>query len=225
MTTPAYQRMQARYRRRQAQLYNQSKNTQSAGQAARGAAVAPLRGAQKITGAGAIAGRYSARGLLTAELLAGAGLVALRAVSDYEPQSDGTLKGKIGHPSGQYGPLPILAGLIGTFFLLSFLAARGGTRAKVAVAAGALVIVVLGIKSAGEIETVSQTFSSFGKAKTPAGDWQTEGTAAGEPVTGATSSTGSGSSSGSGSGSSSDSNLPPFLQQAQVQSPSNTETL
>jgi hypothetical protein len=221
VTTPAYQQMHGRYRRRQAALRNQP--TQGAGQAARGAAVFPLRGAQKVTGAGGTIGRYSARGLLTAELLAGAGLVALRAVSDYEPQADGTLKGKIGHPTGQYGPLPILAGLIGSFFLLSFLAARGGTRGKVAVAAGALIILVLGLKSVTEVETVADTFGTFGKAKVPAGDWQTTGTAAGEPVTGSTSSSGSSSESGSSGGG--ESGLPPALQKAPVQTGQNTETL
>jgi len=177
----------------------------SAGQRARRAAGAPLRGARAVTGAGTVAGRYSARGLLTAELLTGAGIVAIRAVADYEPQADGTLKGKIGHPAGQYGPLPILAGLIGTFFLLSFLAARGGTRAKVAVIAGGLIVLVLGMKSVTEMTTVSDTFGSFGTAKTPAGDWQTSGTQSGTPVegnlAGSTSSSSDSSSSSSGSGS------------------------
>jgi len=162
-----------------------------------GLARAPLTGAQNVTGAGTAAGRYSARGMLTAELLAGAGIVAIRAVADYEPQADGTLKGKIGHPSGQYGPLPILAGLIGTFFLLSFLAARGGTRAKVAVIGGGLIVLVLGMKSVDEMTKVSQTFGSFGKGKVPAGDWQTSGSQSGTPVQGTTS-----GSSGPGSGSS-----------------------
>lgn len=138
---------------------------------------------------------YTARGMLTAELLAGAGIVALRVVADYEPQADGTLKGKIGHPQGQYGPLPILAGLIGSFWLLSFLAARGGTRGKVAVIAGGLIVLVLAMKSTGEITKTSATFSSFGKAKLPAGSWQTTGAPAGEPIAG-TLATSSGSSSG-----------------------------
>lgn len=127
---------------------------------------------------------YTARGLLTAELLAGVGIVAMRAVADYEPQADGTIKGKIGHPKGQYGPLPVLAGLIGTFFVLSFLAARGGTRAKIAVAGGALIILVLGMKSLDEFDTVGQTFATFGKATPPDGDWQTSGDQAGSPIDG-----------------------------------------
>ena len=155
------------------------------------------RGASKVTNRG----RYSAGGMLTAELLAGAGIVALRMVADYEPQADGTLKGKIGHPKGQYGPFPILAGLLGTFFLLSFLAARGGTKAKVAVIAGALIDLVLAMKSMDEVNKTAATFSHFGKAKLPKGAWQTSGTAAGEPIAGslATGPTSGGSSSSKGS--------------------------
>jgi len=131
---------------------------------------------------------------LTGELLLGAGIVAIRAVADYEPQSDGTLKGKIGHPKGQYGPLPILAGLIGTFFLLSFAAARGGLTARLAVIFGAVVVLALGMKSTSEMTTVAATFTSFGKAKVPAGDWQTSGGQSGAPVTASSDSSGTGAS-------------------------------
>jgi hypothetical protein len=127
---------------------------------------------------------YGAKHLLTAELLAGIGLVAIRAVADYQPNADGTLKGKIAHPKGEYGPLPILAGLLVTFFLLSFLAGQGGTRAKVAVLFGALVDLVLAMKSDSEFEKVANTFSTFGKAKTPPGKWQTSGAQAGSPLHG-----------------------------------------
>lgn len=142
---------------------------------------------------GGRAGRqYSGRGMLTAELLAGVGIVAIRAVEDYEPRADGTLKGTIGHPAGQYGPLPILAGLLTWFFLLSFLAARGGTRAKVAVIFGGLTDLVLAMKSMPHLEKVAATFSGFGTAKLPAGDWLTGGT-----DTGGTSSASSGAGSSS----------------------------
>src|SRR5690348_6152618 len=104
----------------------------TAGQAAR----APGRGARAVTQR---SGRYSGKHMLTAELIIGVIIVAVRAVADYEPQADGTVKGKVGHPKGQYGPLPILAGLVVTFFLLSFLAASGGTKAKLAVIAGGIV--------------------------------------------------------------------------------------
>lgn len=142
------------------------------------------RGKDTVAWVAAGRGRYNARHVLTAELLAGIGLVAIRAVADYEPQADGTMKGKIGHPKGQYGPLPTLAGLLVVFFLLSFLAARGGTRAKVAVIAGGFIDLVLAMKSDTEFQKVAATFSTFGKAKPPAGNWQTSGTQAGSALSG-----------------------------------------
>jgi hypothetical protein len=127
---------------------------------------------------------YSGKRMLTAELLVGFLIVAVRAVADYEVQADGTVKGKIGHPKGQYGPLPILAGLIVSFFLLSFLAAAGGTRAKLAVIAGGIIDLALLMKSGGEFTTVTDTFGKLGHARVPAGSWETSGTAWGEPVSG-----------------------------------------
>jgi hypothetical protein len=159
---------------------------------AREAAGRGLGLAAKVTERG---GGYSGKRMLTAELLAGIGIVALRAVADYEPQANGTLKGKIGHPQGQYGPLPILAGLIVTFFVLSFLAASGGTKAKLAVIAGAIIDITLLMKSADEFTKVADTFGKLGHARRPAGSWQTSGTAAGEPIDGGSSA----SSGGSGS--------------------------
>lgn len=129
--------------------------------------------------------RYSAKHMLTAELIAGVGIVGIRALADYEPQADGTLKGRIGHPKGQYGPLPILAGLIVAFFLLSFLAASGGLKAKLAVIAGAIIDLGLLMNSSAEFVKVSATFGEFGKAKTPPGSWMTSGTVFGTPIQGA----------------------------------------
>jgi hypothetical protein len=140
---------------------------------------------------------YSGRHMLTAELIAGIGIVAVRAVADYEPQADGTVKGKVSRPAGQYGPLPILAGLIVAFFVLSFLAASGGTKAKLAVIAGAVIDLALLMKSADEFTTVTDTFGKLGHARRPAGSWQTTGTAWGDPVESTGNGTGSG---GSGSG-------------------------
>lgn len=155
---------------------------------------AAVRGAQAVT----TRKPYGARHMLVGELLLGVGIVGIRLVADYEPQSDGTMKGKIGHPKGQYGPFPILAGLLVTFFLLSFLAARGGTKAKVAVVGGGLVVLVLGMKSLDEFEKTSATFGSFGKANIAPGDWATSGEAAGSPISGS-----SDTSPGTGDGSSS----------------------
>lgn len=131
---------------------------------AQGAARAPGRAARSITQR---SGSYSGKGLLAAELLVGFLIIAIRLVADYEIQEDGAVKGNVLHPQGQYGPFAILAGLIGVFFLLSFLAMSGGTRAKLAVIFGATIILALGIKSYDEIVKVSSTIGTIGKVTVP----------------------------------------------------------
>ncbi len=153
----------------------------SAGELARGTARGTRRGVRAVTRRNAVGAKH----VLTTELIVGLIIVLIRVVADYEPQSDGTVKGKIGHPKGQYGPLPIAAGLIATFFFLSFFVAKGGRWATTANTFGALVLVVLGMKSIDEFNTVTKTFPDWGKG-VPAGNWQTEGTPAGEPVQGTT---------------------------------------
>jgi cell wall-associated NlpC family hydrolase len=95
--------------------------------------------------------------LLAAELLAGAVIVGIRVTGDYQVNDEGTTKGTIGKPAnGGYGPFTVLAGLLAAFFILSFVAAGGGTRARVAVAIGALIDLVLLLKSMDEITIVSK---------------------------------------------------------------------
>ena len=113
-------------------------------------------------------GVYRGNGMLAAMLLVGIALVAVRMVADFEVQEDGAIKGKVLHPQGQYGPIAILAGLLGSFFVLSFVAMGGGTRAKLAVILGGCIVLTLGVRSLGEIEKVGATFGSIGKITTPA---------------------------------------------------------
>ena len=114
-------------------------------------------------------GSYSGKGILTAELLTGFVLVAIRLVGDYQIQEGGAVKGNIIHPQGQYGPIAILTGLIGSFFLLSFLAAAGGTRAKVAVIIGGCIVLTLGVNTyrGGEITKLASTFGKIGTIAVP----------------------------------------------------------
>ncbi len=130
---------------------------------ARAAASAPRRTANTITQRSS----YSGKGLLTAELLAGFLLVGIRIVADFEVQGGGGMKGNVGHPQGQYGPLPILAGLIGSFFLLSFLAAAGGTKAKTAVILGGIIITTLGVNTLGEISKIATSLGTIGTVTVP----------------------------------------------------------
>ena len=159
-----------------------------------------VKGGRKVTRVTERRGGVGPKHVLTAELVAGLMIVLVRVVADYEPQADGTVKGKIGHPKGQYGPLPIAAGLIGTFFFLSFFVAKGGRWATVANAFGALVIITLGVKSTDEFDKVAATFSDWGKGKKPAGAWETSGVPAGDLTQG-----------GGGSGAPPDTQIPAHL--------------
>jgi hypothetical protein len=136
-----------------------------------------------IPGRGAELGRRGiSRGgqhALMAEFLVFCGLVAMRAIADYVPgnqgQADeGTTKGSItgltlqqqqqteskGKPAGQLGPLPVLAAGFVVFFVLSFLAARGGTAAKIAAGVGLIIDLALLLKSMPELATVSQAYAA-----------------------------------------------------------------
>ena len=113
-------------------------------------------------------GTYSGKGVLTAELMLGFVLVAIRLVAHFEIQADGSVKGKVVPPQGQYGPIAVLVGLIGVFFFLSLLAMGGGTRAKLAVIFGGIVITALGVGSYGDILTIGNTFGAVGSITPPA---------------------------------------------------------
>ena len=103
----------------------------------------------------------------------------MRAIADYVPGNqgqpdEGTTKGSIsgltleqqqqteskGKPAGQLGPLPVLAAGFVVFFVLSFVAARGGTAAKIAAGAGLIIDLALLLKSMPELGTVSQAYAA-----------------------------------------------------------------
>jgi hypothetical protein len=112
-------------------------------------------------------GEYSGKGVLTAELMIGFVLVAIKLVAHFEIQEDGSVKGKVVMPQGQYGPIAVLVGLIGVFFFLSLLALGGGTRAKLAVIFGGIVITALGVNTYGDIATIATTFGNIGQVSVP----------------------------------------------------------
>jgi hypothetical protein len=132
------------------------------------------RGYRAGRSAEGIAKRGIARGgqhALMAEFLLFAGIVGLRAVADYVPAeqgqpTEGTSKGAITPRTGQLGPLPVLAAGFVVFFVLSFLAARGGTWAKIAAAFGLVIDVALLMKSLPELDTVSKSFGNIGQPQT-----------------------------------------------------------
>ena len=135
----------------------------------------------------AVTVRKGGQHALMAEFLLFLGIVGMRAVADFVPgdqgqPTEGTSKGTVTPRSGQLGPLPILAAGFALFFVLSFLAARGGTWAKVAAAFGLVVDVALLMKSLPELNTVSQGFhnaTAQGTAGQTAGSPETFPTPAG----------------------------------------------
>lgn len=164
------QRRQARHGRRAWEDTHPShpgRREISGRQVARGAARAPGRVANAARVVTQRSDTYSGKGMLTALLLAGFVIVAIRLVADYELQEDGSAKGNVLHPQGQYGPMAICAGLIGSFFFLSLVAMGGGTRAKLAVIMGSAIVLTLGVKSYSEVKKVGSTFGNIGKIAVP----------------------------------------------------------
>ena len=121
----------------------------------RGPDVRPGRVARAVTV------RKGGQHALMAEFLLFVGIVGMRAVADYVPRDEGTSKGEIQPTTGQLGPLPILAAGFVFFFILSFLAARGGTWARLAAIFGLIVDVALLLRSAPELETVAGSFGNI----------------------------------------------------------------
>src|ERR1700691_3206233 len=100
----------------------------------------PVGQARRVVAAPVTAGASAGTGgqhALMAEFLLFCGIVGLRAVADFVPgnqgeDTEGTTKGTTTPPTGHLGPLPVLAAGFVLFFVLSFMAARGGTSGRVA---------------------------------------------------------------------------------------------
>jgi len=139
-----------------------------------------IRAPRKITNR---SGTYSGKGMLTAELLVGFVIILIRIIADFTiDDTTGKLKSNVLHNSGEYGPMPIATGLIGVFFILSFLAASGGKKAKAAVVFGGVVVTALGVKSVPQIGSIATYIGSIGTYQVPAASG-TEGSGASSPIT------------------------------------------
>jgi hypothetical protein len=137
---------------------------------------------------------YSGKGMLTAELITCFVIVFIRIVADFSVDSStGSVTSNVLHSSETYGPFPIAIGLIGVFFILSFLAASGGTKAKLAVIFGGIVTLALGLKSVSEIEKIASELADIGSITVPAasGTESSDLSGASNPNTGITSILGS----------------------------------
>ena len=127
-----------------------------------GPGFSPGRAAAKVTQRD-----YSGKGMLAGLLLIGFAIILVRSVADFEVSGDGSVKGNVLHPAGEYGPLTIAVGLIASFFFLSFLAIGGGTRAKIAVILGGCIVLTLGVKSYPEITKVGSVIGTIGTVVVP----------------------------------------------------------
>ena len=127
-----------------------------------GPGFSPGRAAAKVTQRD-----YSGKGMLAGLLLIGFAIILVRIVADFEVSGDGSVKGNVLHPQGEYGPLTIAVGLIASFFFLSFLAIGGGTRAKIAVILGGCIVLTLGVKSYPELVKVGSVIGTIGTVVVP----------------------------------------------------------
>jgi hypothetical protein len=149
----------------------------------------PYRAAAKVTHR---SGDYSGKGMLTGIFLIGLAIILVRIVADFEVSGDGSVKGNVLHPAGEYGPLTIAVGLIASFFLLSFLAIGGGIRAKIAVILGGCIVLTLGVKSYPELVKVGSVIGTVGTVVVPPASGTEEAGAVVTPL----GNSGAGSSSG-----------------------------
>jgi hypothetical protein len=141
---------------------------------------------------------YSGKGMLTGLLLIGFVIILVRVVADFEVSGDGSAKGSVLHPAGEYGPLTIAVAMIASFFFLSFLAIGGGTRAKLAVILGGCIVLTLGVKSYPELVKVGSVIGTIGTVTVPPPSGTEESGAVVTPLGNSGGTSGSSGSSGSG---------------------------
>ena len=93
------------------------------------------------------------RAVLMAELLLAFGLIGLRAIADYVPDSDPSNPGTQTPPKGA-NPVLLAATMIGVFFMLAVVANINAGFAKFSYAFGGLVLVSLLMNSSAELQMV-----------------------------------------------------------------------
>lgn len=99
--------------------------------------------------------------VLMGEMIAAFAIIGLRAVADYAPAGDLHSPGAETPQKGA-SPISLIASTLAVYFVLAFLATRGGWAARVAAAFGLLMIVALMINSASELSQVAQWFENIG---------------------------------------------------------------
>lgn len=99
--------------------------------------------------------------VLMAEMLVAFGVIGIRAISDYTPASDISKPGTE-NPTKGASPIVLIAATLMVYFVLAFMASRGGWAARAAAAFGALMIIGLMINSESELADVATWIDNLG---------------------------------------------------------------
>lgn len=99
--------------------------------------------------------------VLMGEMVAAFIIIGIRAIADYVPASDLHSPGTETPKKGA-SPIVLITATLGVFFVLSFLATRGGWTARTGAAFGLLMIIALMINSEGELIQVATWVENIG---------------------------------------------------------------
>lgn len=99
--------------------------------------------------------------VLMGEMLAAFGIIGVRAIADYVPGTDEHGPGSE-TPSKGASPIVLITATLAVYFVLAFLATRGGWAARVAAAFGLLMIAGLMINSEAELAQVATWIENIG---------------------------------------------------------------
>lgn len=103
--------------------------------------------------------------VLMAEMIVAFVVIGIRAIADYAPDSDMNKPGSE-QPNKGASPIVLITATLGVFFVLSFLATRGGNAAKASAAFGLLMIIALMINSESELAQVASWIENIGTNST-----------------------------------------------------------
>jgi hypothetical protein len=95
------------------------------------------------------------------EMLVAFGIIGVRAIADYVPAGDFHSPGTE-TPTKGASPIVLITSTLATYFVLAFMATRGGWAAKVAAAFGLLMIAALMINSEDELKSVATWIENIG---------------------------------------------------------------
>jgi hypothetical protein len=99
--------------------------------------------------------------VLMGEMVVAFVIIGIRAIADYNPSNDFRAPGSE-QPKKGASPISLIASTLAIYFVLAFLATRGGWPARVASAFGLLMIVGLMINSEAELAQVATWVEAIG---------------------------------------------------------------